>query len=174
MEVASEKYRTFEPRFVAGLLDGLVFVPLVALDLYFSSPGRSRLVLIAWAVLVRSAPWIYSVALHTLYGQTLGKRATGVKVLDVSETRLPSLGQSLLRDIGDIIPTAVGLAYFIYFVATQSYTHGAGELSGLPGQIIRYSGLAWFLLEIITMFTNSKRRAFHDLIAGTVVVNLSK
>ena len=28
----------------------------------------------------------------------------------------------------------------------------------------------WFLLEFITLLTNDKRRAFHDYIAGTVVV----
>ena len=28
----------------------------------------------------------------------------------------------------------------------------------------------WFMLEIITMLLNEKRRALHDLIAGTVVV----
>jgi uncharacterized RDD family membrane protein YckC len=155
-------------------VDGLVFIPVIPLDIYFSSPSRSRLVLIAWAIFTHSAPWVYSVALHTRYGQTLGKRAARVKVLDVSETRLPSLSQALFRDIGDIVPTAIGLTYFIYFVATQSYTQGAGLLGGWPGKIIDYSGFAWFLLEIITMFTNSKRRAFHDLIAGTVVVNVPK
>lgn len=30
--------------------------------------------------------------------------------------------------------------------------------------------LGWSLLELITMLTNSKRRALHDWIAGTVVV----
>jgi hypothetical protein len=28
----------------------------------------------------------------------------------------------------------------------------------------------WFLAEVTTMFANDKRRALHDLIAGTVVV----
>ena len=31
----------------------------------------------------------------------------------------------------------------------------------------------WFVLEIITMLLNKKRRALHDLIAGTVVVRTS-
>jgi hypothetical protein len=30
--------------------------------------------------------------------------------------------------------------------------------------------LLWFLVEIVTMLTNGKRRALHDFIAGTVVI----
>jgi uncharacterized RDD family membrane protein YckC len=36
-----------------------------------------------------------------------------------------------------------------------------------PFAIIAFS---WFLLELITMLTNKKRRAVHDYIAGSVVV----
>lgn len=31
-------------------------------------------------------------------------------------------------------------------------------------------GTIWFLLEIVTLMTNDKRRAFHDLIANSVVI----
>jgi uncharacterized RDD family membrane protein YckC len=31
---------------------------------------------------------------------------------------------------------------------------------------------AWLGLELLTMLTNSKRRALHDLIAGSVVVRV--
>ena len=33
--------------------------------------------------------------------------------------------------------------------------------------------MGWFLLEIVTMTFNSKRRALHDFIAGSVVVKAS-
>ena len=39
--------------------------------------------------------------------------------------------------------------------------------------IISFSGLAWFLIEVITMLANNKRRALHDFIAGSVVVRVS-
>jgi uncharacterized RDD family membrane protein YckC len=35
------------------------------------------------------------------------------------------------------------------------------------------AGLLWFLLEIITLFANKKRRALHDFIAGSVVIRKS-
>ena len=37
------------------------------------------------------------------------------------------------------------------------------------GTVALVAGI-WFMLEIITMLLNEKRRALHDLIAGTVVV----
>jgi uncharacterized RDD family membrane protein YckC len=141
MEVVAEKYQTFGPRIWAGLVDGLVFIPVIPLDIYFSSPSRSRLVLIAWAVFMRSAPWVYSVALHTRYGQTLGKRAARVKVLDVSETRLPSLSQALLRDIGDIVPTAIGLTYFIYFcryAVLHARRRTVGRMAGEDNRLLGF------------------------------------
>jgi uncharacterized RDD family membrane protein YckC len=38
---------------------------------------------------------------------------------------------------------------------------------------LTYSTANWFLVEIITMLTNDKRRALHDFIAGTVVIRKS-
>ncbi|MCA9786465.1 MAG: hypothetical protein KC488_07925, partial [Candidatus Cloacimonetes bacterium] len=32
--------------------------------------------------------------------------------------------------------------------------------------------MIWWILEILTMFSNPKRRALHDYIAGTVVIRM--
>jgi uncharacterized RDD family membrane protein YckC len=85
------KYSTFGPRFWAGFLDGLVFLPVSLLDNYFSSPLRAAWILIAWALFSYPAYWVYSVSLHAYRGQTVGKKAQHVKVMDVSEQRIPSL-----------------------------------------------------------------------------------
>jgi uncharacterized RDD family membrane protein YckC len=111
--------------------------------------------------------------LHARYGQTLGKRAMHVKVMDVSEERIPSLGQAFLRDIGYIAINTFSLAYFIHIVVAHKYVTGTEQLDSLPGIILACAGLGWFLLEVITMFSNSKRRAVHDLIAKTVVVRVA-
>ena len=37
-----------------------------------------------------------------------------------------------------------------------------------------YAGLVLFVLELVTMLTNSKRRAIHDFIAGSVVVRIAE
>jgi uncharacterized RDD family membrane protein YckC len=166
------KYSTFGPRFWAGFVDGLVFLPVSLFDNYLSSPLRAAWVLIAWALFSYPVYWVYSVSLHAYRGQTVGKKAQHVKVMDVSEQRIPSLRQALLRDIGAIVFSCCALAYFIYLVVTKNYGGSDSLANHWPLMVLGFANLGWFLLEIITMFMNSKRRAFHDLIAGTVVVRV--
>ncbi|MEO5714452.1 MAG: RDD family protein [Luteolibacter sp.] len=163
------KYQTFWPRFCAGCVDGLVFLPVGFIDSYFTSPERGHYVLIVWSVISYSLYWLYSVLLHARYGQTIGKWASNVKVLDLSEERVPTLRQAFIRDIGYIVLNTLTLTYLIYLIVIGQYSSGA-EIINPTGQILAFAGMGWFLLEIISMATNSKRRAFHDYIAGTVVV----
>jgi uncharacterized RDD family membrane protein YckC len=144
-------------------------MPIGFLDGYLTSPDRSPFILVAWGIISYTAYWLYSVLLHARYGQTLGKMATRVKVLDVSEERLPTLRQAFIRDIGYIVLNTLSLCYLIYLVVAGQYVPGA-EVTTLPGQIVVWASLGWFLLEIISMATNDKRRAFHDFIAGTVTI----
>jgi manganese/zinc/iron transport system permease protein len=73
------KYHTFWPRFCAGFVDGLVFLPIAFLDGFLTSPDRGAFLVIVWGLLSYSAYWLYSVLLHARYGQTLGKMAAHVK-----------------------------------------------------------------------------------------------
>ena len=164
-----ERYKTFWPRFWAGFIDGLVLLPITLADNHLLSPERGSLLLISWACISYSADWLYGVIFLSRYGQTLGKMATHVKVLNLEEDRIPTVSQAFLRDIGYIIINCLSLAYFIHLVITHQYTADA-DTSPLPGRILFYAGIGWFLLEILTMLTNEKRRALHDFIASTVVI----
>ena len=163
------KYHTFWPRCWAGFVDGLVFAPISFLDAFLGAPERGPFVIIAWSVISYTAYWLYSVLLHAKYGQTLGKMAAHVKVLDLSEKHIPTLRQAFIRDIGYIVLNMLSLLYLISLVATGQYGHGA-QAPNLPAQILGWAALGWFLLEVGSMATNKKRRAFHDYIAGTVVI----
>lgn len=135
-----------------------------------SSPQRGAVALISWTIISYEAYWLYSVLLHARYGQTLGKRAMDVKVLDVSESRIPTFSQAFLRDAGYIVLNWFSLIYVIYLVSSHHQYVPNGQVNGLPGTVLAYAGGGWFLLEVLTMLTNPKRRAFHDLIAKTVVL----
>jgi uncharacterized RDD family membrane protein YckC len=163
-----DKYNTFGPRFWAGMIDGLVFMPIGLIDDVMTPQSHGAFAFVAWSIVSYSSVWLYSVFLHARYGQTLGKMVTKIKVLDLSEDRVPSLRQALIRDIGYVALNTLTLVYVIYLIANGQYTQGA-EVTALPGKILAWVGFGWFLLEITTMLTNEKRRAFHDYIAGTVV-----
>ena len=164
-----DRYSTFWPRLCAGFLDGLVLSPISMAAPYLSQPNHGTIFLICWSIFATSAYYVYSVWMHARYGQTLGKKWLGVQVLDVAEGRIPTLWQAFLRDIGDIVPSALGLCYTIYLILTHHYSPAVLEAS-LFLSIVGWSNTGWFLLEIGTMLTNHKHRALHDLIARTVVV----
>ncbi|HJX27068.1 MAG TPA: RDD family protein [Thermoanaerobaculia bacterium] len=166
---ALNKYHTFWLRFCAGLIDSLVFLPIDWLDDVVRASVQVPAVLIVWSILRCTAFWLYNVLLHARYGQTLGKMVVGVKVLDVNEQSTPTLRQAFLRDIVYIILNTLGLGYMIYLIVMNQYSVDSHRLT-LPLQMLGGAAFGWSLLELITMLTNSKRRALHDWIAGTVVV----
>jgi uncharacterized RDD family membrane protein YckC len=162
-----EKYHTAARRFCAGFVDGLVFMPLGWLDRWVLGASRPATVLIAWMLFSYSAYWLYSVLMHGFYGQTLGKKALGVKVLDVSETPI-SMRQAFLRESIYIAINTMALIISIYLVLSGS--RGDSESLSIAVMILGLGALIWFVTEILTCLMNQKRRAVHDFIAGTVVV----
>ena len=171
IRMIERRYQTFGRRFGAGFIDGLVFLPLAILAKYMWThahdvPGP---VFILWFILHLSAYRLYYILLHGLYGQTIGKRATGVIVIDKSETKPMTISQAIRRDIFPVIMYFVAIILFVPRFLAGGYPTSPPTYSTLDW-IRAYSGWAWFLTEIITMLLNNRRRALHDFIAGTVVV----
>jgi uncharacterized RDD family membrane protein YckC len=153
------KYRTGFSRLFAGLIDGLVLGIASFLILKLLNEGY----LILSTIISTFLPIIYSVFLHARYGQTVGKMAMMVRVVDFSETKGISLKQALLRDSIWIAFSIIGFCYTLIIGDTD------GDESFLIS-VIDWISTIWFLLEVTTMLTNKKRRAVHDFIAGTVAV----
>lgn len=164
-----ERYKTSWARFWAATIDGIVFIPIGFIDDALLSPERSSWVIIGWAAVSYSSYWLYSVLLHARYGQTVGKRLLGVKVMDLEERHTPTLSQAFLRDIGIVVLNTMSLVYLAFLVLTAAYVPGA-EVTSAPGEILMWAAVVWFALELVTMLSNEKRRAFHDFIARTVVI----
>lgn len=162
------KYSTFRLRFSAGVVDGLIFMPLGWIYSFMFSHFDSVLLRILACMVNSSAFLVYSIWMHGKYGQTLGKMAYKVVVLDVSEQPL-RMRQAVLRDIFGVVLLPIGLVSDIARIVRGIDISVPANLTTLD-LIIAYSALSWFLIEIVTMFTNDKRRALHDFIAGSVVV----
>ena len=174
-EITQEnKYRTFWRRFWAHFLDGFVVgIPLaigviVVEKVGFIESATSAYVEQFLQVVVLS----YYIIMHAKYGQTVGKMATGVKVLDKSEQHGISLRQAVVRDI---VPVFMVVLSVIYLLAYGALLEDA-EVAGIPALIqyaTGYAVMAWGIAEVVTMLFNRKRRAVHDLIARTVVVRVA-
>jgi uncharacterized RDD family membrane protein YckC len=169
------KYHTFWPRFWAGWIDVLLFVPLSLFANHFIYPIHSVFVVLAWNELHSWGLIAYYVLMHGIKGQTVGKMICKVKVFDKSEGSL-SLRQAVLRDIVPIVSNIISSLYLFSDVDKyyKSLTGGIKDFALSPKwmEILLMMVLLWFITEIITMLTNKKRRALHDYIAGSVVCRI--
>ncbi|MFM8744102.1 MAG: RDD family protein [Cytophagales bacterium] len=163
----NDRYDTFSQRFFAGIIDAIILTPLGFIEKIVENFADITAI-IAGLTIVHGITFSYSIIMHWQTGQTLGKIIMKVKVLHVSESRLLSLRESFMRDSVYVLIETISL--FILFAQTilkGEYTDYEGWVAGILGSI----GFVWFLVEIITMFGNDKKRAFHDLMADSVVVN---
>ena len=153
---------------------GLVFLPVTAINLVAFREGVPVPLRAVWYLTSSFAFIAYVVWMHGRYGQTLGKMATHVRVLDVSESRL-SGKQAFMREIVPIVLTAIVVVHDL-----PSVLSGADpNRPAVPRLPVFYwiafaASFGWFAAELLTMLTNSKRRAVHDFIAASVVVRSPK
>jgi uncharacterized RDD family membrane protein YckC len=161
----SKPYGTFWDRFFAAWLDGIVMWPLNLLDARIVGSGLPRLAHAGWFVIYSFTFLCYQMFCHARWGQTLGKWCFGVCVFDVSEVPLRPV-QAVKRDAIALVLTGA--------VVIQQLMRGRYAME-VPKTIdlISAIGASWRALEILTMMTNRKRRALHDLIAGSVVVRVA-
>lgn len=179
-----KKYKTFWRRFFAIIIDGLVLIPITMLLEYITQ--MTGVQFFSWFDNVTI--YAYTIILHGLYGQTLGKYILRIKVLTLSETKI-SFKNAFLRDAIPLLLTFIIVGYmFVHFAPLFSSFDTKEPLSEqqlaelnlqvmrqmtkafIPMMILGFMHFVWVLLELITMLTNDKRRALHDFIAGTVVV----
>lgn len=163
-----QKYRTGGARFWAAIIDGLVFMPPVIVERHLILPTDNKIGFILWQIFCITFACSYSVILHARFGQTLGKMVMKVKLVDFSEAVPITLKQAVMRDIVGIVVNCIALVYLIISLQNMELItdHYDDFMGPWP--------LFWLLLELVTMLSNSKRRAIHDFIAGTVVVKTDK
>ena len=163
----TEKCRTGLKRLWAAIVDGIVFMPLLLVERYIFKETSNLSTLFGWAAFVSFAPLIYSVVLHYKNGQTIGKWVAGIKVLDASETRRISLRQAVYRDGFYLLIAFVGLVFYSYqLMRFDDQQNTLAEYSSFSDNPVFW----WTLIELITMLTNSKRRALHDFMAKSIVI----
>lgn len=187
-----ERYRTFFQRFAASLIDGALLSVLSTPTTILVGYGPAT-VAAAWLILTTPAFWAYSAYCHGRWGKTLGKHVLGIQVVRADTEGPIGYGRAILRDSGSIVLGALGTALLLHLVwsgDTEAFRmfdqssfarYDENEAPSL-GQVFRDAvpnwqmlvvtvlSWMWSLAEFVTMMTNSRRRAIHDFIGGTVVV----
>jgi uncharacterized RDD family membrane protein YckC len=163
------KYDTFWKRYLASFIDSLIFLPLpLVIHQYERSTNTTAFLLFTLLHVLLFTT--YLVIGHGRYGQTLGKYLMGVKVMDVNEKDVIGYRRAFLRECVWFFAQLAGIIYLT--VDTTKSVEPIAIHETYYKSIVGLITSTWFLLEVVTMLFNKKRRALHDFIAGSVVVHL--
>lgn len=164
-----EKYHTFRPRLIALLIDSFIMLPIGILDEWFRQAEFPPVFFYIWIPISSLILPAYTILMHGFYGQTLGKMYMEVKVLDVTEEPIKFV-QAVRRDLPQLIfnmfAIALGIAFLGQNPEAESVKYAYGTFA--------LFATVWGLADILVFFSNDKRRALHDYIAGTVVVKIKQ
>ena len=137
-------------RLLAAMIDLIVFVASFTLPFViaswiggdFSNTLKTTSGAVGMIVVVFLLIALIQMYLLIKYGQTIGKRALGIKIVKVSDNGLPG---------------------FVKVYLLRSFVPNL--LVGIP-----YAGVAIYLADLLFIFRDD-RRCLHDLIAQTIVIN---
>lgn len=171
-------YAGFGKRFGAQLVDLLVLTPLILFSLWVYS--RSRQTYQVYCFVFWFVATAYQVVCISCWGQTLGKRVAGIRVVRHSGQRT-AWREGLLRDsvgallgLGGNVATVIALGLMSDAAWSSDNKERWRQLEVVRPVWGRWLGDAWIVWtvgELITLLFNKKKRSLHDFIAGTVVVD---
>jgi uncharacterized RDD family membrane protein YckC len=166
--IVERKYATILPRIAARISDGILLMPVALIGASLATRSSDIWSRVAWLAALQVAGLAYEILMLGIYGQTLGKMACGVIVRDISERPL-SMMQAVLRNIVPLVLLSLGFwAYLPPMIHHQPPIDFAQQ--PLAARVLGYVSFIWGWADILTVFTNTKRRALHDYIAGSVVI----
>lgn len=170
-------YAGFGSRLGSLLLDFLFFLPIIFLTAYLNSLSLYfHFLTLIPNILI--GIW-YHIFLVKKYGGTPGKLITGIKIVKINAEEIgwkeAILRHSVLLMLG-IFGTVVMLIAYLnadasYYV-TLSWIEKQKYIASLSPlfPIVNWANNIWVWSELVVLLTNSRRRALHDYIAGTVVI----
>lgn len=172
-------YSGFWKRFCAGIIDFLVILPFIFCFAWAATHSKLMGLLVVVPYCFSMAA--YTIFLHAKYGQTLGKMALRIKVVTL-DGNLITAKEALLRSSVDLFWALGASISFIVAIQNipepdlinsnwQSFPTLLANAQPIFGRWVEIASAGWGLSEFIVLLCNYKKRALHDFIAGTVVVN---
>jgi uncharacterized RDD family membrane protein YckC len=174
--------KTMYPRVIvrlgAVLLDLLVTAPFGILVLYLNSFSKD-MYLFTFIPSVAFSAW-YHVYLLKRYGGTPGKLLSGIRVVKINGQD-PEWKEAFLRYALSFSLLVFGTAISLIALSKADpgsymeldWRNKAGYLKGLAPGLFKISLWLNYIViggDLIVLFRNRRKRALHDLMAGTVVV----
>lgn len=175
--VNDKLYGGFWPRLAAGLIDGLIWMPVSYGFKYIAGIGKYNICYTAALGILLAI--LFEVYLVKKYGGTLGKLVLGLKVINTNGQNV-GWKEPIMRYSVSFIFSAISSISMIYVAIRisneQFYSIDILKRSDLLiqlGQFLQFWIFliyAWFFSEFIVLLTNPRKRSIHDFIAKTVVI----
>lgn len=177
-EAQTMAYANFWQRFAAMWIDVLVLLPIMFVQMWLEPISKTAAIVM---VIPAAAAWLgYSIYCHGRYGQTLGKRAMAIRVVRTTGERI-DWDAAWMRSSVDLVFAAlacIGSLIALSAIADSQYygvdmLRRAENLKALEPSWLAWAYPAsqiWAWSEVVVMLLNKQRRALHDFLAGTIVV----
>jgi uncharacterized RDD family membrane protein YckC len=168
------QYSTFGRRIWSALFDAGFLMLCGAIVALLCSSERGPRAYITYLSIYLVVSYGYSIVTTYLLGGTFGKRLFSLRVVTEPSQNRVSLTQSFLREILNVALSAVNIVLIVVLVelqgpvAIRSYLVRGAQT--VYSEISSYLSSALAVAELLTCLMSAKRRAIHDLVAGTVVV----
>lgn len=176
------EYAGFWQRLGSFVLDMLILAPFIGIMIYlFHSTRTGYLYCVLPFNLMFSFYYIYCVK---CWGGTPGKRIIGLKILK-SNGEAVGWKEAILRFIIDFIfglLSAIAIMIVFYKMTDEQFSsmnfmsRSKWITENMPtwNTPINWLSNIWVFSEFIVILCNEKKRAFHDYIAGTIVIKENK
>ncbi len=118
---------------------------------------------------------IYKLVLTIFFGATLGKFIVGIRVRGVDGSSVRWL-RVLRRSLVEVILLVMfSFIFWVFLERDFIYAWGGGVIPYLAwieslSIFIGISFLIWIIINLVVLFRNKQRRAFHDIVGSTVVI----
>ena len=171
-------YASFWQRFAAMWIDVFVLLPLMVVQGVLESFSKTAAVILVVPMAVTYAA--YTIYCHGRFGQTIGKRVMGIRVVRTTGERI-GWREAWLRSSVELCFTVVGvIGSFAALATIADADYYVGWMQRAQNVVAHQPPwLAWTApvtqiwvwSEVVVMLFNKRRRALHDFIAGTVVTS---
>jgi uncharacterized RDD family membrane protein YckC len=172
-------YVGFWQRLAAYALDFAILVPyaLVARQLINTSRSAYLVNLILGTILAI----VFEVYLVKRFGGSPGKLIMGIQIAKLDGSKV-GYRQAIIRysvlflisilSSAGLLMSLFSMSDLEYAAFTSAQAHVRALEAGAPSwyQPLQIAGAVWVYSEFLVLLTNKKRRALHDFMAGTVVI----
>ncbi|WP_345256666.1 RDD family protein [Flaviaesturariibacter amylovorans] len=161
------RHKTLVQRAAAAFIDAVIFLPVSIACTALAGEGDplSEYFEEGISVVLLTA---YRVFMHGRFGWTVGKRASDLKVtLAGEEQGTIGYGRALLRELPSLLYGTLVMLLL---------SRAPVAVAGLPARSLTLEGIVIGLsfVDIGIAFFHPQRRALHDLVAGSVVLDVTK